>query len=80
MKLALLALAAMTMFATQASAQAASQSLSEVRAARQACRTDAQKLCPGKRGPEARDCLTSAGDKVSQSCRDALAKLQPPKS
>ena len=78
MKLALLTMAALAVFAGQGSAQ--SSAASPVQNARQACRDDAQKLCPGKRGPEARDCLLNAGDKVKQACRDALAKLPPPKS
>jgi uncharacterized membrane protein len=48
--------------------------------ARQACRADAQKLCPGKRGREAAACLRSNADKISSDCKDALAKLAAPPS
>jgi hypothetical protein len=44
--------------------------------ARKACRSDAMKFCPGKRGNEAAECLRNS-DKVSQDCKDALAKLPP---
>jgi hypothetical protein len=48
--------------------------------ARQACRADAQKLCPGKRGREAAACLRTNADKISADCKDALAKLAAPPS
>lgn len=80
MKRALLALATLATFAAQVSAQTSAPAPSDVQSARQACRVDAQKLCPGKRGTQARDCLLGAGDKVTQACREALAKLPPPKS
>jgi hypothetical protein len=49
-------------------------------AARKACRADAIKLCPGKRGREALACLRGSADKVSAECKDALAKLPQPTS
>lgn len=52
------------------------------KSARKACRSDAMKVCPGKRGSEARACLESNADKISTDCKDALGKLPPaaPKS
>jgi hypothetical protein len=50
----------------------------EVQGARKACRADAHKLCPGKRGMEAAACLRSNSDKISPDCKSALTKLPPP--
>lgn len=54
----------------------------ETQNARKACRSDAMKVCPGKRGNEARACLEGNAEKISTNCKDALAKLPPvaPKS
>jgi hypothetical protein len=38
-----------------------------------ACRDDAQKLCPDKRGPDRRACLEANKDKVSDGCKAAMA-------
>jgi hypothetical protein len=62
------------------STSASSTSAPGAPSARQACRADAQKLCPGKRGREAAACLRSNADKISAECKDALAKLAAPPS
>ena len=46
--------------------------------ARKACRSDAMKLCPGKRGNEAAACLRSNADKITAECKSALAKVPAP--
>jgi hypothetical protein len=38
-----------------------------------ACRDDAQKLCPDKRGPDRRACMEANKDKVSEGCKAAMA-------
>ena len=38
-----------------------------------ACRDDAQKLCPDKRGPDRRACMQANKDKVSDGCKAAMA-------
>ena len=48
---------------------------SDVQNARKACRSDAMKLCPGKRGNEAAACLRSNSDKITADCKNALAKV-----
>jgi hypothetical protein len=53
-------------------------SADSTQSARQACRSDAMKVCPGKRGAEAKACLESNSDKISANCKDALAKLPAP--
>jgi len=51
----------------------------EMQAARQAmraaCAADFQSLCSGKAGREAMMCLRDNADKVSQGCKDAMAKM-----
>ncbi|HSV03871.1 MAG TPA: hypothetical protein VLI41_11775 [Phenylobacterium sp.] len=44
-------------------------------AMRQACAADFQSLCEGKAGREAMMCLRDNADKVSQGCKDAIAKM-----
>ena len=44
-------------------------------ALRQACATDVQSFCAGKKGHEAMMCLRSNQDKVSAQCKDAMAKM-----
>lgn len=44
-------------------------------AMRQACATDAKTLCDGMRGREAMMCMRDHADKVSQPCKDAMAKM-----
>jgi hypothetical protein len=58
-------------------AQTASNS-ADVQNARKACRSDAMKLCPGKRGNEAAACLRSNSDKITADCKSALAKVPAP--
>ncbi|HEY1876200.1 MAG TPA: hypothetical protein VGG66_01980 [Rhizomicrobium sp.] len=38
-----------------------------------ACRDDAQKLCPDKRGPDRRACMEANKDKLSDGCKAAMA-------
>jgi hypothetical protein len=38
-----------------------------------ACRDDAQKLCPDKRGPDRRACMKANEDKLSDGCKAAMA-------
>jgi hypothetical protein len=71
-----LILGALTL-ATGAQAQTAASS-ADVQNARKACRSDAMKLCPGKRGNEAAACLRSNSDKITAECKSALAKLPAP--
>jgi hypothetical protein len=49
-------------------------------AVRAACKADGDKLCPGLQGPERGQCMRQNSDKLSQECKDALAKLGPPPS
>jgi len=49
-------------------------------AVRKACATDAQSLCPDKKGREAMMCLRTNQDKVSSGCKDAMSKLPKPAS
>src|SRR5215831_17093303 len=44
-------------------------------AMRQACAADFQTLCAGKQGREAMMCLRDNSDKLSQGCKDAMAKM-----
>jgi len=50
----------------------------DVQNARKACRSDAMKLCPGKRGNEAAACLRGNSDKITADCKSALAKVPAP--
>ena len=77
MKFTLVAALACVAVSVGALAQTADSS-TEVQSARKACRSDAMKLCSGKRGNEARMCLESNSDKISPDCKNALAKLPPP--
>jgi hypothetical protein len=43
-----------------------------------ACATDAQTLCADKKGHEVGACLRTNSDKLSPSCKDAMAKLPKP--
>ena len=48
-------------------------------AMREACQTDATRLCPGKGGREMMMCLRENADKLGAPCKDAMSKLpQPP--
>jgi hypothetical protein len=47
-------------------------------AVRQACATDMESLCSGKKGHEAMMCLRSNSAKVSSGCKDAMSKLHRP--
>ena len=44
-------------------------------AVRAACQADQEKLCAGKQGPDARQCMTDNVSKLSKECADARAKL-----
>jgi hypothetical protein len=77
MKLVSLVILAVLTFNVGAQAQSAPNS-PEVQNARKACRSDAMKLCPGKRGNEAAACLRSNSDKITADCRNALAKVPAP--
>jgi hypothetical protein len=48
--------------------------------ARQACADDYLKLCPGKDRQEGRACMLQNQDKLSQTCKDAVAKAPRAKS
>jgi hypothetical protein len=39
----------------------------------EACRDDAQILCPDKRGPDRRACMEANKDKLSDGCKAAMA-------
>lgn len=43
-----------------------------------ACATDVKTLCSDKKGHEVGACLRSNSDKLSASCKDAMAKLPMP--
>ena len=44
-------------------------------AMQKACDADMKKLCSGKDGREAMQCLRSSMDKASASCKDAMGKM-----
>ena len=44
-------------------------------AMREACAADFKTLCEGKQGREAMMCLRDNADKVSDGCKDAMAKM-----
>ncbi len=46
-----------------------------IQAVRQACDSDTKQFCADKQGREVFACLRANSDKVSQGCKDALAKL-----
>jgi cytochrome c556 len=71
----------MVMSAVEAQAPAPSPEMQAAREAfRKACGDDAKNLCPDKQGREMFQCLRENNDKVSQSCKDAMAKFprRPP--
>ena len=43
-----------------------------------ACRDDSAKYCADKRGPDRRACLNDNKDKLSDTCKSALAAAPPP--
>ncbi len=47
-------------------------------AMREACQSDATRLCPGKGGREMMMCLRENTDKLGAPCKDAMSKLPPP--
>lgn len=47
-------------------------------AMQKACSADMQKLCSGKEGREAMQCMRGSQDKVSAGCKDAMSKMPPP--
>jgi len=67
--------------AVEAQAPAPSGDMQAAREAfRKACGDDMKNLCPDKRGREMFQCMRENNDKVSQSCKDAMAKMprRPP--
>ena len=79
--LALGAVLLLGMTAVEAQAPAPSGDIQAAREAfRKACGDDAKSLCPDKQGREMFQCLRENNDKVSQSCKDAMAKFprRPP--
>lgn len=48
-----------------------------MQAAKAACEPDMKALCAGKSGREAMMCMHENHDKVSQTCKDAMAKVHP---
>jgi hypothetical protein len=77
MKLRPLVILVALLLTAGAQAQTASNS-ADVQNARKACRSDAMKLCPGKRGNEAAACLRRNSDKTTADCKSALAKVPVP--
>jgi len=69
---------ALALAMTMAEAQAPAPS-PEMQAAREAmhkaCADDQKNLCPGKEGREMFQCMRENSDKLSQSCKDAMAKM-----
>jgi len=47
-------------------------------ATRKACDAEIKSTCSGKEGRETFQCLRASPDKLSASCKDALAKLGAP--
>ncbi|MGB6449470.1 MAG: hypothetical protein WBE92_01830 [Steroidobacteraceae bacterium] len=63
-------------FSISAQAQAPSPDFrAAVQAVRTACDTDTKTYCADKQGREVFACLRSNNDKLSQGCKDAMAKL-----
>ena len=79
-----LALGAVLLLVMTAAGAQAPAPLGDLQAARdafrKACGDDATSLCPDKQGREMFQCLRENNDKVSQSCKDAMAKFprRPP--
>ncbi len=46
-----------------------------IQAVRQACDSDTKQYCADKQGREVFACLRQNSDKLSQGCKDAMAKL-----
>lgn len=46
-----------------------------IQAVRKACDSDTQQYCADKQGREVFRCLRQNSDKVSEGCKDAMAKL-----
>ena len=42
-----------------------------------ACRAEAQRLCAGKTGQEAQQCLKANQQKLSTNCKNAMSKVSP---
>ncbi len=87
MKLRALALSSVLLLAISAAQAQAPAPSPDVQAARdafrKACGDDMKNLCGDKQGREVFQCLRDNNDKVSQSCKDAMAKLprrRPPAS
>jgi DNA-binding CsgD family transcriptional regulator len=53
------------------------QQLAAMEAAKAACEPDMKSLCAGKTGRDAMMCMRENHDKVSQACKDAMAKARP---
>jgi hypothetical protein len=69
--------AAGSAFAQPEGAPAPSPEMQAARAAmRQACAADVKTLCDGKQGREAMMCLRDNADKMSDGCKDAMAKMR----
>jgi hypothetical protein len=47
-------------------------------AMQKACAADMQKMCSGKEGREAMQCLRGSQDKASAGCKDAMSKMPAP--
>jgi hypothetical protein len=77
MKISTMAAAAalMMLSAGMASAQGqgGGQGNPAMRAAREACAADMQKVCPDKTGPDRRQCMADNQDKISDGCKKAMA-------
>jgi hypothetical protein len=69
-----------TLVAAQFSQAQAQEGRREDREVARACKADAEKLCSGKTGEEARQCLQSNSAKLSSECKTAVSKLPAPKS
>ncbi|HTV79483.1 MAG TPA: hypothetical protein VMF03_14605 [Steroidobacteraceae bacterium] len=86
MKLHTLVLLGAALAAPSVFAQAPPAPSPDMQAAREAvtkaCASDSSSLCSGKEGREMFACLRQNSDKLSQGCKDAMAKMprRPPQA
>jgi len=60
---------------TPAPAQPPSDRQAVAKAVKEACKEQAMQICPGQRGRAALACLRDNSDKLTPSCKDAVAKV-----
>jgi hypothetical protein len=58
-----------------AQAQTSTTSREEDRAVARACKADAERVCSGKTGDAAKQCLQSNSQKLSSDCKNAMSKV-----